>query len=55
MTGNKRTWVIGTSVLAILALALIVQNQANFAKDYLHDQLAEHGIIFTPTAGLLLD
>lgn len=55
MTGNKRTRAIGTSLLAlaILALALIVQNQANFANDYLHDQLAEHGIIFTPTAGLL--
>lgn len=55
MTGNKRGWAIGTSVLAlvVLALALIVQNQANFANGYLHDQLAEHGITFTPVAGLL--
>ena len=46
---------IGLCVLAIVALAagLILQNQANFSRDYLHDQLAEHGITFTPAANLL--
>jgi len=55
MSGKNRGLAIGTCVLAIvvLVLALILQNQANFARDYLHDQLAEHGITFTPTANLL--
>jgi hypothetical protein len=46
---------IGAGVLAIavLLLGLVLQNQADFSRDYLHDQLAEHGITFTPVANLL--
>jgi hypothetical protein len=32
----------------ILVLGLVLQNQANFAKDYVHDQLAAQKITFTP-------
>jgi hypothetical protein len=32
----------------ILVLGLVLQNQANFAKDYVHNQLAEQKITFTP-------
>jgi hypothetical protein len=39
----------------ILVLGLVLQNQANFAKDYVHDQLAEQQITFTPKAGLQPD
>ena len=44
----------GALVLAglILILGLILQNQANFAEDYVHDQLAAQQITFTPAAGL---
>ncbi len=46
---------IGLGVLAIgfLTLGLVLNNQANFAKNYVHDQLAEKQITFTPVAGLL--
>jgi hypothetical protein len=33
-------------------LGLVLQNQANFAKDYVHDQLAQQQITFTPAKGL---
>ena len=36
----------------ILVLGLILQNQATFAKNYVHDQLKEQAITFTPVAGL---
>lgn len=39
----------------VLVLGLVLQNQANFAKDYVHDQLAEQRITFTPKAGLKPD
>jgi hypothetical protein len=32
----------------ILVLGLVLQNQANFAKDYVHDQLTAQQIVFTP-------
>ena len=32
----------------ILVLGLVLQNQANFAEDYVHDQLAQQKIVFTP-------
>jgi hypothetical protein len=36
----------------ILVLGLVLQNQANFAKDYVHNQLAQQQIQFTPASGL---
>ena len=39
----------------ILVLGLVLQNQANFAKSYVHDQLAEQKITFTPAAFLKAD
>ena len=51
---NRRNAVIaGVLAIVVLMLGLIVQNQADFSRNYLHDQLAEHGITFTPVAGLL--
>ncbi len=40
----------GALVLAglLLILGLVLQNQANFAKDYVHDQLTAQKITFTP-------
>src|SRR5689334_8517467 len=32
----------------ILVLGLVLQNQANFANDYVHNQLAQQKITFTP-------
>ena len=32
----------------LLVLGLVMQNQANFAKSYVHDQLVEQQITFTP-------
>jgi len=44
----------GGIVLAVLllTLGLVLQNQANFAKDYVHNQLSQQKITFTPVAGL---
>ena len=44
----------GALLLAGLALVLglVLQNQANFADDYVHDQLQAQQITFTPAAGL---
>ena len=41
---------IGGLLLAILllVLGLVLQNQANFAKNYVHDQLSAQQIVFTP-------
>src|SRR6516164_1456174 len=39
----------------ILVLGLVLQNQANFAKDYVHDQLAAQKISFTPVKALKAD
>ena len=36
----------------ILVLGLVLQNQANFADNYVHDQLAEQKITFTPLNAL---
>jgi hypothetical protein len=36
----------------ILVLGLVLQNQANFANDYVHNQLAEQKIVFTPVQAL---
>jgi hypothetical protein len=39
----------------ILVLGLVLQNQANFAKNYVHDQLLEQKIFFTPASALKSD
>jgi len=39
----------------ILVLGLVLQNQANFAKNYVHDQLAAQQITFTPADKLAPD
>ncbi len=36
----------------LLVLGLVLQSQANFAHNYVHDQLAQQKITFTPAAGL---
>ena len=36
----------------LLILGLVLQNQANFADTYVHDQLSAQQIVFTPKAGL---
>ena len=45
---------IGGLLLAglILTLGLVLQNQANFAEDYVHDQLQAQQITFTPAQAL---
>ncbi len=45
---------IGGLVLAILLLmmGLVLNNQADFAKTYVHDQLEAQRIVFTPAEGL---
>jgi hypothetical protein len=51
---NRRTLDIVFSVggllvaALILVLGLVLQNQANFAEDYVHDQLTAQRITFTP-------
>jgi len=55
--GVKRpvpTRAIAAGVLGVilLGIGLVVNNQANFSRNYVHDQLAEHKIVFTPVAGL---
>ncbi len=46
---------IGAIVLGVvvLVLGLILQNQADSSSDYVHSQLAERGITFTPVEALL--
>jgi hypothetical protein len=45
---------VGGLVLAglLLVLGLVLQNQADFAEDYVHDQLGAQKITFTPVQGL---
>jgi hypothetical protein len=45
---------IGGLLLAglLLVLGLVLQNQADFAKDYVRNQLSEQRIVFTPVANL---
>ena len=45
---------VGALILGglVLVLGLVLQNQANFAEDYVHDQLAAQQITFTPAEGL---
>ena len=45
---------VGGLVIAglILVLGLVLQNQANFAKNYVHNQLAQQQIYFTPANAL---
>ena len=37
----------GVTGMLVLTLGLVFKNQANFSKNYVHDQLAEHKIIFS--------
>jgi hypothetical protein len=46
---------LGAIALGFLAVGFVVSNQAAFAKNYVHDQLAEKHITFTPVAGLFPD
>jgi len=41
--------------ILILVLGLVLQNQANFAKNYVHDQLNQQKITFTPANFLKAD
>jgi len=41
--------------LLILVLGLVLQNQADFAKNYVHNQLAQQKISFTPAQFLAAD
>lgn len=41
-----------TLAVLVLVLGLVLQSQANFAEDYVHDQMAEQRIKFTPEEGL---
>ena len=45
---------VGAVALAglLLILGLVLQNQADFAKNYVHDQLSAQKIVFTPTNAL---
>jgi len=45
---------VGAVALAglLLILGLVLQNQADFAKNYVHDQLSAQKIVFTPAKGL---
>jgi hypothetical protein len=45
---------VGGVLLAglLLVLGLVLQNQADFAKTYVHNQLAEQKIVFTPVSAL---
>lgn len=38
--------------LLLVVLGLVLRNQANFAKSYVHDQMSAQQISFTPAAGL---
>ena len=52
MTRRTLDWffVVGGLALAVLLLALgiVLQSNASFAKDYVHDQLGQQKITFTP-------
>ncbi len=42
----------GLAGLVVLALGLVLNNQAAFSKSYVHDQLVEHKITFIPLRGM---
>ena len=42
----------GLVAVLLLVLGLVLNNQANFAKTYVKDQLSQQRITFTPVAGL---
>ena len=44
---------LGVLALSFAVLGLVLNNQANFSKSYVHDQLAEKQITFTPVENLL--
>ena len=47
---------VGKAVAVLLVvLGLVLRNQADFAKSYVHDQMVEQRISFTPAAGLSAD
>jgi hypothetical protein len=50
-------FVAGGLVLAVLlfALGVVLKQNANFAHDYVHNQLIQQKITFTPKAGLAAD
>ena len=52
---RNRGFAIGAFVLAVLVLGLglVLQNQANFSRNYVSDELAAHGITFSPVEALL--
>ena len=43
---------LGVLALSFAILGLVLNNQANFSKHYVHDQLAEKQITFTPVENL---
>ena len=43
------------TALLVLVLGLVLQNQADFAKNYVHNQLAQQKITFTPAQFLQAD
>jgi hypothetical protein len=57
-TMKRRTldyvFVTGGLLLAVLllVLGLVMKSNADFARNYVHDQLTAQGIVFTPVAGL---
>jgi len=55
MNKTARGIAIGLGILAVafLALGLVVNNQASFAKNYVSSQLASRHITFTPVSALL--
>lgn len=44
---------LGVLALSFAVLGLVLNNQASFSKHYVHDQLAEKQITFTPVENLL--
>ncbi len=55
---KKRAWVVGSIAagivaVGVLALGFVLSSQSAFARNYVHDQLAEKHITFTPVAGLM--
>ena len=57
MAVKTRGLAIGAFVLAVvvLALGLVLKNQADFSRNYVKAQLVERGISFTPKEALLPD
>ena len=59
MTRKTLDFLFGIGGLAVavllVVLGLVLRNQADFAKSYVHDQMVEQRISFTPAAGLSAD